>query len=118
MAVPKRAERSGSGWVRLATGCDVGACGRAGASTENINLAADVVNSDLRNDIHVLSGNVRITQGEMSMEAETGDGHRIANRSQSLDIRTLGATSEQPMPICARTVPTPSFQQDASPTPP
>jgi lipopolysaccharide transport protein LptA len=39
-------------------------------STQNIDLSADVVNSDLRNDVQVLSGNVRITQGEMSMEAE------------------------------------------------
>src|SRR5262245_8760646 len=39
-------------------------------STENINLSADVLNSDTRNDVHVMSGNVRITQGTMSMEAE------------------------------------------------
>jgi len=39
-------------------------------STENINLSADVLNSDTRNDVHVLSGNVRITQGQMSMEAQ------------------------------------------------
>lgn len=35
-----------------------------------IKLSADVVNSDLRNDVQILSGNVRITQGAMSMEAE------------------------------------------------
>ncbi|MFL6619368.1 MAG: LptA/OstA family protein [Povalibacter sp.] len=39
-------------------------------SKEDINLAADVLNSDARNDIHVMSGNVRITQGDMLMEAE------------------------------------------------
>lgn len=39
-------------------------------STENINLSADVLNSDTRNDVHVLSGNVRITQGQMSMQAQ------------------------------------------------
>lgn len=35
-----------------------------------IKLSADVVNSDPRNDVHVMSGNVRITQGPMSMQAE------------------------------------------------
>lgn len=35
-----------------------------------IKLSADVVNSDTRNDVHVMSGNVRVTQGAMSMEAE------------------------------------------------
>lgn len=39
-------------------------------STENINLSADVLNSDTRNDVHVLTGNVRITQGQMSMQAQ------------------------------------------------
>ena len=40
------------------------------SSTENINLAADVLNSDARNDVHVMNGNVRITQADMSIEAE------------------------------------------------
>ena len=35
-----------------------------------IKLNADVQDSDLRNDVHVLSGNVRVTQGAMSMQAE------------------------------------------------
>ena len=35
-----------------------------------IKLSADVVNADPRNDVHVMSGNVRITQDAMSMEAE------------------------------------------------
>lgn len=39
-------------------------------SAENINLSADVLNSDTRNDVHVMTGNVRITQGPMSMEAQ------------------------------------------------
>jgi lipopolysaccharide transport protein LptA len=39
-------------------------------STENIQLSADLLSSDLRNDVQVLTGNVRITQGVMSMEAE------------------------------------------------
>lgn len=37
---------------------------------EEIHLAADALDSDARNDEHVMSGNVRITQGAMSMEAE------------------------------------------------
>jgi lipopolysaccharide transport protein LptA len=40
------------------------------SSAENINLAADVLNSDARNDVHVMNGNVRITQADMSIEAE------------------------------------------------
>ena len=40
------------------------------SSTENINLAADVLNSDARNDVHVMNGNVRITQADMFIEAQ------------------------------------------------
>jgi lipopolysaccharide transport protein LptA len=38
--------------------------------TEDINIGADLSTFDPRNDIHVLTGNVRVTQGEMSIEAE------------------------------------------------
>jgi lipopolysaccharide export system protein LptA len=38
--------------------------------TQGGNLSADIYESNLRNDIHVLRGNVRISQGEMSIEAE------------------------------------------------
>lgn len=49
--------------------------GAAGAATarptvDEIDVTADLVTSDQRNDVHELSGNVRISQGEMSMEAE------------------------------------------------
>ena len=37
---------------------------------EEIDLTADVVHLDPRKDIHEMSGNVRISQGEMSMEAQ------------------------------------------------
>ncbi len=71
MAVPKRADR-----LRVSLGTSLTLLAlSAGAAvpltgTESINLAADVLNSDTRNDVHVMSGNVRITQADMSMEAE------------------------------------------------
>ena len=37
---------------------------------EGINITADLQDSSLREDVHVLTGNVRITQADMSMEAE------------------------------------------------
>jgi lipopolysaccharide transport protein LptA len=38
--------------------------------SEDINIGADLSTFDPRNDIHVLTGNVRVTQGEMSIESE------------------------------------------------
>ncbi len=38
--------------------------------TQGGNLSADIYESNLRNDIHVLRGNVRISQGAMSIEAD------------------------------------------------
>ena len=53
------------------------ACANAGAAAAPaltlqgaIKFDADVVDSDLRNDSHVLGGNVRVTQGVMFIEAE------------------------------------------------
>jgi lipopolysaccharide transport protein LptA len=48
------------------------ACGSAVAAEVpgNIKFDADVVDSDLRNDSHVLGGNVRVTQGVNSIESE------------------------------------------------
>ena len=40
------------------------------AGTGEIQLSAGVMNSDPRKDVHELSGNVRISQGEMSLEAD------------------------------------------------
>ena len=37
---------------------------------QDINIGADLSTFDPRNDIHVLTGNVRVTQGDMSIEAE------------------------------------------------
>jgi len=76
MAVPKRVDRMlhrlcllGLGPL-LAAGSASGAAVAPALSTENINLSADLLNSDARNDVHVMTGNVRITQGDMSMQAE------------------------------------------------
>ena len=42
----------------------------AAPPTDGINITADLQDSSLREDVHVLTGNVRITQADMSMEAE------------------------------------------------
>lgn len=39
-------------------------------NTAGINISADLYDSSLRDDVHVLTGNVKITQTGMSMEAE------------------------------------------------
>jgi len=71
MADPKPAERA----LRLAAALLLAAAS-AGAATvprlgsESIQLSADFQSSDIRNDVHVLTGNVRVTQGPMSMQAE------------------------------------------------
>lgn len=62
-----------------------------------IKLSADVVNSDTRNDVHVMSGNVRVTQGTMSMEAEQATAtdlqsdHSRWTFERSVHIRTADA---------------------------
>jgi lipopolysaccharide transport protein LptA len=38
--------------------------------SEDINIAADMSTFDPRNDLHVLTGNVRVTQGDMSIASE------------------------------------------------
>jgi len=40
------------------------------ATQQPFDLVADVQNSDFRTDVHELTGNVRLTQGPMSIEAE------------------------------------------------
>lgn len=39
-------------------------------STEGIKISADLQDSSLRDDVHVLTGNVRISQADMSMQAQ------------------------------------------------
>ncbi len=72
MAVPKRAERCalwlGAAWLLVVAPTQ--AAQAPALSTEDIHLSADLLDSDARNDEHVMTGNVRITQGAMSMEAE------------------------------------------------
>lgn len=75
MAAPKRVDRPPLHLIvlQLAALLLATAAARAAVPTlagGEIKLSADVQNSDLRNDVHVMSGNVRITQGPMSMEAE------------------------------------------------
>ena len=45
--------------------------GGASAAATQGSMDADVVESDLRNDSHVLRGNVRVAQGATSIESET-----------------------------------------------
>lgn len=67
------------------------------AQPEDIHLAADLLDSDARNDEHVMTGNVRITQGAMSIEAEqaTVNGLQTENSrwkfERSVHIRTAEA---------------------------
>lgn len=73
MGAPKRAERAVLPLAVLLLAVSSVAPVHAAVPTltgGEIKLSADVVNSDPRNDVHVMSGNVRVTQGAMSMEAE------------------------------------------------
>lgn len=58
--------------IMLLASLEPRAAGAASArpTIDEIDLTADLVTSDQRKDFHELSGNVRISQGEMSMEAE------------------------------------------------
>lgn len=71
MAVPKRAESVAlllcAAWLQTIAPAYAAA---PTLGTEDIHLAADLLDSDARNDEHVMTGNVRITQGAMSMEAD------------------------------------------------
>lgn len=96
MAVPKRADLPVLAalplFVALGASAAVPELG-----SEAINLSADVVNSDPRNDVHVMSGNVRVTQGQMSMEAEQATAtalrsdHSRWTFERSVQIRTAQA---------------------------
>jgi len=78
-------------------------CGTAVAAAtpqlgnEEIDLTADVVRLDPRRDLHEMSGNVRISQGEMSMEAEKATAsamqtdHSLWTFERSVHIRTADA---------------------------
>ncbi|HMN45338.1 MAG TPA: LptA/OstA family protein [Povalibacter sp.] len=71
MAVPKQAESVAlllcSVWLLA---LPAGAANAPALGTEDIHLSADLLDSDARNDEHVMTGNVRITQGAMSMQAD------------------------------------------------
>ena len=49
---------------------------------ETFTYSADVVNSDFRNDTIEVSGNVRVTQGAASIEAQTAKGSDISDDKQ------------------------------------
>ena len=72
MAVPKRAESAAlllcAVWLQAVAPTHAADAPRLG--TEDIHLSADLLDSDARNDEHVMTGNVRITQGATSMEAD------------------------------------------------
>ncbi|HEY5810389.1 MAG TPA: LptA/OstA family protein [Povalibacter sp.] len=71
MAVPKRADAIAGVLAAAAVAAMSGAhAATPTPSTEGINIAADLQEADLRNDVHVLTGNVSITQADMSMEAD------------------------------------------------
>lgn len=70
MADPKPAERALRLAALLLVAASAGAATVPRLGSENIQLSADFQSSDIRNDVHVLTGNVRVTQGPMSMQAE------------------------------------------------
>lgn len=108
MAEPNAVEHGG---LRCAVHALVLACSVAAATAllppagiaatlptgEAIDLTADLVSIDSRNDIHELSGNVRISQGEMSMEADKATAramqtdHSHWTFDRSVKIRTADA---------------------------
>jgi len=70
MATPTRADALACLAGIAALGVMATAPNAAAPGTEGINISADLQESSLREDLHVLTGNVRITQGDMSMEAD------------------------------------------------
>jgi lipopolysaccharide transport protein LptA len=71
MAVPTRAEAFAAllGTLFVAT-VPLAQGAAPDINTAGINISADLYDSSLRDDVHVLTGNVKITQAGMSMEAE------------------------------------------------
>jgi lipopolysaccharide transport protein LptA len=96
MAARKRIERALSASALLLLGpCAMGAATLP--TDEPINLAADIVHIDPRQDTQELLGNVRITQGEVSLQSQKatargmqGD-HGRATFERSVYIRTADA---------------------------
>jgi lipopolysaccharide transport protein LptA len=80
----------------------VGSAASERLSADEIDLTADLVTSDQRKDIHELSGNVRISQGEMSMEADkatanamqTDHAHWTFDRSVRIKTADANLTSD------------------------
>lgn len=75
--------------------------------TQGGTLSADIYESNLRNDIHVLRGNVRISQGAMSIEADqaTASSLQSANsrwnferavhiQTEDADLKSNSATAQ------------------------
>jgi lipopolysaccharide transport protein LptA len=99
MAAPNRAiDRTSSAAALLAllAPCAFGAAALP-ASDEPIDLAADIVHIDPRKDVQELLGNVRITQGDVSLQAQKaiasgmqGD-HGRATFDRSVQIHTADA---------------------------
>lgn len=80
----------------------IGSAASVRPSTDEIDLTADLVTSDQRKDVHELSGNVRISQGDMSMEAEkatanamqTDHAHWTFDRSVRIKTADANLTSD------------------------
>lgn len=70
MADPKPAEHAARLAALLCVACTATAATVPKIGTEGVNLSADLVTSDIRNDISIFTGNVRVTQGQLSMAAE------------------------------------------------
>lgn len=106
MADPKPAEPALLLAALLLIGPAAGAASVPKLSTENINLSADLLNSDTRNDVHVLTGNVRVTQGQLTMESEQATASALQSdhsrwtferavhiRTADADLRSNSATA-------------------------
>lgn len=98
MAVPKRAESAAlllcGAWLLA---LPASAAKAPALGTEDIHLSADLLDSDARNDEHVMTGNVRITQGAMSMQADQATVNGLQSESsrwqfeRNVHIRTAEA---------------------------
>jgi lipopolysaccharide export system protein LptA len=82
-------ERATSGWMKQAAGAALlllfAASGR-GAEAPSLDAAftwsADVLNSDFRNNTLDISGNVRVTQGTASIEAQSARARDVGGETQ------------------------------------
>lgn len=71
-----------SGLLLLAFATTVSGAANAPSLDAGFNWSADVLNSDFRNDTLDISGNVRVTQGPSSIEAQTAKARNVRAETQ------------------------------------